>query len=231
MTIPSDAPEITPPSLWKTLGELKALRGLGKALLARRAAKQRSDGDPVLVVPGLGTNDAATVLLRHHLERAGYDVHTWNQGINRGPRDGVMRKLSQRVRAIARTTQRPVRIVGWSLGGLMARIVAGRVPAAVESVVALGSPLNADPAASHLSLLYSTLGGRDRRDPGVRAMLRDSAKVPVTSIYSRDDGVVAWQASADAQGECHTREVTSTHFGLMVDPEVHEVVAQELARD
>ena len=209
---------------------MKALRGLGRALLARRAPAQRSDGDPVLVVPGLGTNDAATVLLRHHLELAGYEVHTWNQGINRGPRDGVMRKLSQRVRAIARSTQRPVRIVGWSLGGLMARMVAGRVPAAVESVIALGSPLNADPAASHLSSVYSALGGRDRRDPAVRSMLRDSAKVPVTSIYSRDDGVVAWQASADADGECHSREVTSTHFGMMVDPEVHEVVAQELAR-
>jgi UPF0755 protein len=65
----------------------------------------------------------------------------------------------------------------------------------------------------------------------VRAMVRDSAKVPVTSIYSRDDGVVAWQASVDAQGECRAREVESTHLGLMVDPEVHDVVAQELARE
>ncbi|MEO5560796.1 MAG: hypothetical protein ABIO49_12840 [Dokdonella sp.] len=230
MTTLSDAPKIAPPSLWKTLGELKALRGLGKALLARRSPAQRSNGDPVLVLPGLGTNDAATELLRHHLELAGYDVHTWNQGINRGPRDGVMRKLSQRVRAIARSTQRPVRIVGWSLGGLIARMVAGRVPVAVESVVALGSPLNADPAASHLSSVYAALGGRDSRDPAVRAMLRDGAKVPVTSIYSRDDGVVAWQASVDAQGECHAREVASTHFGMMVDSDVHEVVAQALAR-
>ncbi|WP_257389507.1 hypothetical protein, partial [Tahibacter caeni] len=108
-----------PPSLWKAAGEVRVLLDLGLLALRRRRPRRRAHGEPVLVVPGLATSDAATVVLREHPAAAGFDVHTWNLGINRGPRADVMRRLSARVRAIARRTRRRVRIVGWSLGGLM----------------------------------------------------------------------------------------------------------------
>jgi hypothetical protein len=60
-------------------------------------------------------------------------------------------------------------------------------------------------------------------------MLRASAQVPVTSIYSKSDGVVAWEASAYAPGPCAAIEVDSSHMGLVVNPDVLEVVAAELA--
>lgn len=222
---------LEPPSLWKSLGELNVLVDIGKSLLKQRRPRRRSQGAPVLVVPGFGTGDAATCVLRSRLQASGFDVHTWNLGINRGPRPGVMRRLSERVRAIARSTQHPVQIVGWSLGGLMARAIAGRLPATVACVVALGSPLNADPRSSRLSLLLRAVSGKASGDRSVRTLLRDGARAPVTSIYTRNDGVVAWQASAAAPGTCRTHEVDSTHLGLMVDADVHDLVARELARE
>ena len=222
---------VAPPSLWKTLSEVKVVMDIGRAMLPRRRPRRRAQGDPVLVVPGFGTGDGATVVLRTHLEASGFEVHTWNLGINRGPRPGVMRALSERVRAIARASRRPVQLVGWSLGGLMARVVAGRLPETVTRVVALGSPLSADPKSSRLSLIYGAITGRTVGHSTVRSMLRDGARAPVTSIYSRNDGVVAWQASAVAPGECRTCEVDSTHLGMMIDADVHELVAKELSRE
>ncbi|WP_313917517.1 hypothetical protein [Tahibacter sp.] len=184
----------------------------------------------MLVVPGFGTSDAATVVLRDYLTASGFDVHTWNLGINRGPRADVMRRLSLRVRALARRTRQRVRIVGWSLGGLMARVVAGRLPRQVGRIVTLGSPLTADPDSSHLSRLYDWLGGTPLQTRTMKDMLRDGARAPVTSIFSRSDGVVAWEASADAPGPCRYLEVDASHLSLIIDPQVLDLVAREVAR-
>lgn len=185
----------------------------------------------MLVVPGFGTSDAATVVLRDYLTASGFDVHTWNLGINRGPRADVMRRLSLRVRALARRTRQRVRIVGWSLGGLMARVIAGRLPDQVGRIVTLGSPLTADPDASHLSRLYRWLGGMPLQARNMQAMLRDGARAPVTSIYSRSDGVVSWEASAEGPGTCRCLEVDASHLSLIIDPQVLDLVAREVARE
>jgi pimeloyl-ACP methyl ester carboxylesterase len=229
-TVPPTA-KIVPPPLWKAAGEMRVLFNIGKSALSRRHPRQRGRGAPVLVVPGFGTSDVATVLLRDYLHAAGFDVHTWDLGINRGPRGDVMRKLSSRVRSIARKTRQRVRIVGWSLGGLMARVVAGRLPHHVGRVVALGSPLTADPQSSHLSRVYGWLGGSALQGRAVKSMLRDGARAPVTSIYSRNDGVVAWEASTGAPGACRILEVDATHIGLIVDRAVLELVSREVARE
>jgi hypothetical protein len=50
----------------------------------------RGDGHPVLVFPGLITGDLSTLPLRNYLESRGYAVYPWGQGINRGPREGVI---------------------------------------------------------------------------------------------------------------------------------------------
>ena len=222
---------VAPPPLWKVAGELRVLLAIGKSALQRHRPRRRARGEPVLVIPGFGTSDLSTLLLRQHLAAAGFEVHPWNLGINRGPRGNVMRRLSSRIRVIARASRQRVRIVGWSLGGLMARLVAGRMPQHVGRVVALGSPLTADPDSSHLSRIYRWLGGHapDRRT--VRSLLRAAARVPVTSIYSRDDGVVAWEASAAAPGPCRRLEVEATHMSLVVDPAILEIVSREVARD
>lgn len=222
--------KLVPPPLWKAAGEMRVLLAIGKAALTRRRPRKRAQGEPVLVVPGFATSDAATVLLREHLHASGFDVHTWNLGINYGPSGDVMRRLSCRVRSIARQTRQRVRLVGWSLGGLMARVIAGRIPHHVGRVVALGSPLSGDPDASHLSRLYRWLGGRPLHTRAVRTMLRDGARAPVVSIFSRSDGVVAWRASAEGPGACRSLEVEATHIGLIVDPSVLDLVAREVAR-
>lgn len=195
----------------------------------RKSMPAVRDRDPVLVIPGFLANDSAMCVMRSHLASRGYAALPWALGCNRGPRGDTLAKLAQRIRRLAREHRRPVQLVGWSLGGLLARIVAARVPHCVSRVVTLGSPLTGDPKCSHLAGPLMRLCGRGPDDRYVRAMLRASARVPVTSIYSKSDGVVAWEASAYAPGPCAAIEVDSSHMGLVVNPDVLDVVATELA--
>ncbi len=54
--------------------------------------------------------------------------------------------------------------------------------------------------------------------------------VPVTTIFTRGDAVVPWQASLDHHSEDVTHiEVRSTHLSLGVDPDVWDIIARRLA--
>jgi pimeloyl-ACP methyl ester carboxylesterase len=221
--------ELHPPSLWLALGESRVMVEAARALANWVVdSKAKTAGGPVLVIPGLLATDASTWPLRHRLADRGFDVYPWELGVNRGPRPGVLRRLAARVRSIARRHGQPVQLVGWSLGGVLARVIANRTRAYVSRVVTLGSPLSGDPACSRLGPVFrAACGAIDARR--LRRLLRESKTVPVTSIYSRIDGVVAWEASAEVGSAGKVIAVESTHLGLVVNPQVLDVVADELA--
>ena len=55
--------------------------------------------------------------------------------------------------------------------------------------------------------------------------------VPATSIFSRSDGIVAWQCSVDRPGPKHENiEVVASHIGLGVHPGVLYALADRLAQ-
>jgi hypothetical protein len=55
--------------------------------------------------------------------------------------------------------------------------------------------------------------------------------VPATSIYSRSDGVVAWQSCLDTPGpQSENVEVWSSHCGLGHHPAALLVIADRLAQ-
>jgi hypothetical protein len=56
--------------------------------------------------------------------------------------------------------------------------------------------------------------------------------VPVTAIYSRRDGVVAWRACIDTWSpRVRHIEVSETHVGPGFAPRVLAIVADEVERD
>lgn len=121
---------------------------------------------------------------------------------------------------------------GWSLGGTLAREAARERPDLVERVVTLGTPAVGGPKCTAAGAAYRRQGyDLDAIERDVAARERTPIRVPVTAIYSRDDGVVAWQACIDR----HTRaiahvEVRGTHTGLGFNPDVYRVVAEHLVR-
>ena len=191
----------------------------------------RGDGHPVLVFPGLIAGDASTWFLRRFLESCGYAAYGWELGLNVGPKDGIVRGMTERVREISAKHKRKVSLVGWSLGGAMARALAVAMPEKVRSVIALGSPINGHPKATNAWRVFELASGFDADDPRLRAVMSRHPSVPMSSILSRTDGVVNWRISMVPRTErSENIEVPSSHFGLGVNPAVLYAIADRLSQ-
>jgi len=167
------------------------------------AVSPRGDGHGVLVLPGLGGNDASTAPLRWFVDRLGYRSYGWGLGVNRGFGRHVTDGLHELLTALHEAG--PVSLIGWSLGGVHAIELAHRRPDAVRSILTLGTPL---------------VGRR-----------RPRADLPTTSVYSRTDAIVDWRASLLPQSALHENvRVRGSHLGLGHNPAVAVVVADRLAQ-
>lgn len=199
------------------------------------AAAPRGDGHSVVVLPGLIASDKSTVLLRRFLRERGYDVHGWGQGSNFGPRAGVHEKMLEQIDRLYEAGGRKLSLVGWSLGGLYARILARERPEAVRSVISLGSPIGGNPRATNAWRLYEFVSGHsaDQDSDEDRVSYIPTPPVPTTSIWSRGDGIVAWRDSLQEHGEqAENIEVhpSASHLGLGVNASVLYAVADRLAQ-
>ncbi len=197
------------------------------------ARAPRGDGAPVMVLPGFATGDGATAILRAYLSFLGHDVHPWGLGRNDGDVPRLLALLVARVTSLARATGRPVRLVGWSLGGYLAREVSREIPADVDRVVTLGAPVVGGPKYTLSARAYRRRGvDLDAIEAAVAAREAVPLTRPVFAIYSRRDGVVAWQACVDQRNGCVEHvEVSSTHLGLAFSPDVYLLVASHLSRN
>ncbi|MET0382376.1 MAG: alpha/beta hydrolase, partial [Burkholderiaceae bacterium] len=120
--------------------------------------------------------------------------------------------------------------VGWSLGGIYAREIAKMLPNAVRQVVTLGTPFAGNGDENNVAWLYKLLNGSAPVvDARLAQRLRTTPPVPTTSIYSRSDGVVAWQTCLlDRSLEAENVEVEGSHIGLPWNPQVLHIVADRL---
>ncbi|GAA4406161.1 esterase/lipase family protein [Tsukamurella soli] len=190
------------------------------------------DGQPVLVLPGLGTGDALTVPLRAFLKRLGYPTYGWDLGVNVGPTHRISAGIVDRLAEIHDRHGRAVSMVGWSLGGIFARQVTRQRPDLVRQVITLGSPFKlARHDQSNARLVY----GAFRRFHVAELDLPLEAgegplPVPATSIYSRLDGIVSWRTCLDERSPlAENIEVLGSHLGYGHNVAAMWAVADRLA--
>ncbi|MCG8394631.1 MAG: alpha/beta hydrolase [Pseudomonadales bacterium] len=225
---------ITPPSLGLLLGESRAALAYGRYLLRGLGHRQLpvGQGQPVLVLPGFGASDVSTRPLRRALGKLGYSVYGWAQGTNLGMNRKRKGMLVSQLQAIHTRHGQPVALVGWSLGGVFARELARAFPDLVSQVFTLGSPINGDPEANNVTTLFNLFN--PNRPPPDRAAFEQripAPPVPCTAIYTREDGIVAWQCSLEEAGPLTENvEVQGTHVGLPWNPQVLAAIAERLAR-
>jgi hypothetical protein len=122
-------------------------------------------------------------------------------------------------------------VISVGRGGVYVRELA-RFAGDVRQVITLAAPFrNLD--AVNLPQLLRAFGAR-RLHPdqaAQRALLSTPLPVPTTAIYSRSDGIVAWQSCAEEPGPLHENvEVESSHLGMAHHPVVLLTIADRLAQ-
>lgn len=232
---PEAPPQLRAPSRFATMAEVRApLDAITLALnLPRLARAPRGDGRPVLLLPGFRADEASMWPLRGFLRRLGYDARDWQLGRNQGNVDRLTARMQPVVDGLFEERGGDaVTLIGWSLGGVVARELARLEPERVREVITLGSPIVGGPK-------YTAVGRRfadgnafdlDAFEHEVHARNSIGFDQPVTSIYSRFDGVVGWQASVDVYNpQARNIEVASSHFGLGFNGTVWRLIADILA--
>ena len=234
-----DTAHARPPSWPLRLMELRWPLEAAAFMAARPALRVLGHGDqhPVLVLPGFTANDASTAPLRLALRSHGYWVHGWRLGANVGPTDRIVTGMRARLAELHERHGRTVTLVGWSLGGVYARLLARERPAAVRQVISLGSPyrmVEGDRSAVQRTWERAArFHDADLADLALHRFEheRPALTVPATSIYSRTDGVAPWQTCIDAAGDrTENIEVRGSHVGLGTNPAVLLAVLDRLSR-
>ncbi len=196
------------------------------------ARAPQGDGRPILLAPGYLAGDLSMKPLALFLERLGYDARTWGLGRNGGDVDPLVQTFGARVEAVAEELREPVTLVGWSLGGVVAREAARLFSDSVREVITLGTPIVGGPKYTSVGKFFAWRRGIDLNEFELEVHARNSVglRQPLSSIYSKSDGVVDWRASVDTyNAHAQNIEVQSSHFRLGVDPKAWRIIANILA--
>jgi triacylglycerol lipase len=205
----------------------------------------RGDGGPVLLIPGFLAGDVSLSVMAEWLGRMGH--HAYGSGIrlNVDCSNRALLALERRLERVAEAAGRPVALVGHSRGGHFAKALGHRRPELVAGVVSIGAGLDTPFAISQPTLAAVAVARvihartTDRRtrhgcftsgcgcefSHHYRAAFPEH--IPLTSIFSKGDGVVRWQACVVPYAHCV--EVTGSHIGLAFNRKAYWALAEALA--
>ena len=223
----------SPPSVRTALTELTSGVAAARLLGAtpRLLGAPRGDGHVVVDIPGWKAPELSGAPMRAYLRALGYDARGWGLGTNTGDPRRDVERLTRIVLGLADAVGGSVSLVGWSLGGVIAREVARREPDAVRRVITYGTPVVGGARFTAVARAYGP-GDSDAADAVARRLDAESPiRVPLTALFTRRDGIVAWQACIDRfSPRVEHVEVSSTHIGMGLDPDVWTIVAERLSR-
>lgn len=206
----------------------------------------RGDGSGVVIIPGFLGTDLYLMELHAWLRRIGYQPYFSGIGVNAEcPNLLIQRRLNQTIEKALAETGRKVHLIGHSLGGVIARAVAGQRPKDVASVITLAAPIRGTVANRAVLRVADAVRLRILEEHGRKVLpdcytghctcnFLDSLRRDVpdcmveTAIYTRHDGVVDWRYCRTMKPDVDV-EVPGTHIGMAFNPAAYAVVAERLA--
>lgn len=227
--------DCSPPSRLATMLEVRAPLDWASTLFRapQLAFAPRGDGRPLMLIPGYRADAGSMRPLGRFLKYLGYDVYDWGERRNRGRVEEDIQHVGERSREIhGERGGAAVTLIGWSLGGVAAREAARLFEPYVREVITMGTPIIGGPKYTALSQYYAAEAGLDLDRFELEVHERNSIGIrqPVTSIYSKSDGVVGWRASVDIyNAQARNIAVNSSHFGLGINGRVWRLIADLLA--
>lgn len=211
----------------------------------------------VMVIPGFGADDRYTWPLRAYLKSLGYATMGWGLGTNKAglnlphslgdvhqrwklgtksPYRGeagvlyVIDRLIDRVDELTEVSKQPIALIGWSLGGYMAREVGRERPTQISQVITLGTPVTGGPK---YTLAAPAFLRRKQNLDWVERMIADREErpitVPITAVVSPSDGIVSYLAAIDHHSPAvHHVPLDVAHLAFPYNSTVWSVIADAL---
>jgi hypothetical protein len=101
----------------------------------------------------------------------------------------------------------------------------------VRCVISLGSPFAGSPKSTNAWHVYDWVSGSKVDEQVLLAALAEAPPVATTSIFSRTDGICAWQTCLNRDGPTSENiEVDGSHCGLGHHPAAVYAIADRLAQ-
>ena len=229
-----------PPNRFWALAEGRAMFEFASFYATRPllSTLPKGDGHAVLCLPGFMATNSSTAPMRGLLNDLGYEAHGWDSGRNVRVNEELVAKLEAQIERLAKESGGKISLVGWSLGGVLARELAKLKPDHVRQVISLGSPITDDRNHTNAARLFKFFNGdepetlRDGQFHG----LDIAPPVPTTSILTKTDGIVHWRGSVQDPKKTNgfpseNIVVYASHCGLGVNPSVMVALADRLAQE
>ena len=234
---PASPQKVRGPNRFWTFTEGRAMFELGAFYATRPLLRTlpKGDGHTVLCLPGFMATNNSTRPMRSLLSELGYDAHGWDSGRNMRVDNALIERLEAQLTRLHKESGRTVSIVGWSLGGVIARELAKLHPDKVRLVISLGSPITTERAQTGVTKLFELLNGKEPevQRGGRFGALEEAPPVPTTSVFTKTDGIVHWRGSVQCgdREDCENILVHASHCGLGVNPSVMVAMADRLAQE
>lgn len=183
----------------------------------------------VMLLPGFGAHPLRMRYMARQLETAGHTVKRWGQGFNFGATTARLARVEERLVELHGRTGEPLFLVGWSLGGVIARELAKRHPDKIAKVVTLGSPFSGSPRANNGWRAYQAIAGHRVDEPQWDTDPSQKPPVETVAYWSPRDGIVHPRCACGRPGE-RDRAIAlrCTHMGFVFADEAIGAVLGEL---
>jgi hypothetical protein len=188
----------------------------------------KGTGQKVVVIPGFMASDMTTARLRRSLGQAGFECHGWGLGRNNGVQPETFNRLAEQLEQTALNDT--VTLVGWSLGGVVAREFAKQYPHKVDKVITLGSPFSGNPRANNAWRLYEAMAGYKVDELPMPLVLHEKPPVHTIAFWSANDGVVSSGSACGQAGESDQQiELDCRHMAFVARPDAINAIAAAVA--
>ena len=194
----------------------------------------KGEGRPVLLIPPYLGDDYSTSFVRRYLTSLGFKTYKWDMGFNM-VKSHYIPRLEEKLDDIYQKHGQKVNIVGWSGGGIFAKIMANRHPNQVEQIVTIASPVwGVMDMKTPVYGILEFFRGKSLKERNQRflAELEPIPDVPVTCIYTKTDGLVPWKHCMEAESyreNIKNIEVYGSHSGLGANASVLMITANALS--
>lgn len=183
----------------------------------------------VMLLPGFGAHPIRMRYMARQLEKAGHRVKRWGMGYNLGATAERFGKVEERLIDLYDRRGEKLVLVGWSLGGVIARELAKHHPDKVAKVITMGSPFSGSPRANNGWRAYQAIAGHRVDEPEFEADPAAKPPVETVALWSPLDGVVRPRCACGRAGERDRAvAVRCSHMGFVYSKDAIDAVLGEL---